>query len=222
MDDFKRLKTLIVEDDAKIIALYKKALHSTVFQLKILRSGTKAITELTHYHHDLVLLDIKMPSVSGISVLRHLRLDLANNYTPVIMITSSSDSTEVKSCLKYNISGYIVKPFDYKKLAFKILDYYQVTEKDHSLLLKEALIQIDNLSVDKDIVNIISKHTKLKKRDYFYFGPCPFPNCSGEIKVSEEKQIFSCEVCERKGDVFTFVMELTGLIGRELMECFKK
>ncbi len=65
----------------------------------------------------LVLLDIRMPKVDGIEVLRRLKADPELRKLPVIMLTTTDDTREVERCHQLGCSGYIQKPVDYDKFA---------------------------------------------------------------------------------------------------------
>ena len=63
----------------------------------------------------LLLLDIKMPKVDGIEVLRQVKADSELKKVPVIMITTTDDPKEVDMCHQLGCSNYITKPIDYEK-----------------------------------------------------------------------------------------------------------
>jgi CheY-like chemotaxis protein len=65
----------------------------------------------------LVLLDIRMPKVDGIEVLRRLKSDPELNKLPVIMLTTTDDSREIERCYELGCSVYIQKPVDYDRFA---------------------------------------------------------------------------------------------------------
>lgn len=65
----------------------------------------------------IVLLDIRMPKVDGIEVLRRMKADSELQMLPVIMLTTTDDIREVQRCHRLGCSGYIQKPVDYDKFA---------------------------------------------------------------------------------------------------------
>jgi len=65
----------------------------------------------------LLLLDIRMPQVDGVEVLRQLKADAELRTMPVIMLTTTDDPREVERCHALGCSNYIVKPVDYDKFA---------------------------------------------------------------------------------------------------------
>ena len=70
-----------------------------------------------HGHMYLVLLDIRMPKVDGIEVLRRIKADPHLRKLPVIMLTTTDDTREVDRCHQLGCSVYIQKPVDYEKFA---------------------------------------------------------------------------------------------------------
>ena len=62
----------------------------------------------------LVLLDIKMPRVDGVEVLRQLKADLRTALIPVIMLTTTDDPREIQRCYELGCSVYVTKPVDYQ------------------------------------------------------------------------------------------------------------
>jgi CheY-like chemotaxis protein len=65
----------------------------------------------------LLLLDIRMPQVDGVEVLRQVKQDAQVRNMPVIMLTTTDDPREVKRCHELGCNNYIVKPVDYDKFA---------------------------------------------------------------------------------------------------------
>jgi CheY-like chemotaxis protein len=78
--------------------------------------GKGATSGRTPPHPMLLLLDIKMPRVDGVEVLRQLKSDPQTALVPVIMLTTTDDPREIQRCYELGCSVYITKPVDY--LAF--------------------------------------------------------------------------------------------------------
>jgi CheY-like chemotaxis protein len=76
-------------------------------------SGRKRGTETSY----LLLLDIRMPQVDGVEVLRQLKTDEELRKIPVLMLTTTDDPREVARCHGLGCSNYIVKPVDYERFA---------------------------------------------------------------------------------------------------------
>jgi two-component system, response regulator len=62
----------------------------------------------------LILLDLKLPKVSGIEVLRALKSDERTRYIPVVVLTSSREESDLQECYRLGVNSYIVKPVDFE------------------------------------------------------------------------------------------------------------
>jgi CheY-like chemotaxis protein len=118
---------VLVEDDDGHATLVERNLArvGVTNQLVRLKDGQEAIDFFAAQHGPaataasaarslLLLLDIKMPRVDGIDVLRHLKADPHTAAIPVIMLTTTDDPREVPRCYELGCSVYITKPVDYQ------------------------------------------------------------------------------------------------------------
>ena len=113
---------LVVDDDEGHAILIRENLESAGLKNRIehFRDG-QAVLDFFAANSTkepyIVLLDIRMPKVDGIEVLRRLKADPELRKLPVIMLTTTDDSREVERCHQIGCSGYIQKPVDYEKFA---------------------------------------------------------------------------------------------------------
>ena len=112
-------KILLVEDEKTTILLVNKFVHDIGHSIStIVSTGEEAIREVAHTNPDLVIMDIILEGeIDGIDAARQINEIYR---TPVIYITSSSDTLTVQRALATNPSGYIVKPIDKKELKSAI------------------------------------------------------------------------------------------------------
>jgi CheY-like chemotaxis protein len=119
---------LIAEDDAGHARLIEKNLNRAGLRNQIVRfdNGQAVLDFLLRNGAGrqrrsdapyLLLLDIRMPQVDGIEVLRQLKQDQELRKIPVIMLTTTDDPREVERCHAIGCSSYMVKPVDYDKFA---------------------------------------------------------------------------------------------------------
>lgn len=112
---------LLVDDSANDVTLIKAALKDTHFgnEIIVAEDGEEAIDFLyrkgkyTGYEGEkpiLILLDIKMPFMDGIEVLKIIRADAAFNHVPVVMLTSSRDTSDLQECYNNGANSFVVKP----------------------------------------------------------------------------------------------------------------
>jgi len=119
-----KLKLLIAEDDDKTIKLYEKFLSGIAFQTKIVKDGPEALIAYDQWRPDIILLDILLPTMPGLEVLKEIREVRKDKSPAVIMATSQGKQDTVKTCIQQGIQGYILKPIDIARLNRSIIDNY--------------------------------------------------------------------------------------------------
>jgi len=119
---------LLVDDSPNDVTLIKAALRDGHFgnEIIVAENGEEGLDFLyrrgkfADYKGDdpiFILLDIKMPFVDGIEVLKIIRADAAFNKVPVIMLTSSSDTRDLKECYDSGANSYVIKPINVKEFV---------------------------------------------------------------------------------------------------------
>jgi CheY-like chemotaxis protein len=127
----KEVVILIAEDDDGHAALIRKNLQRAGIHNEIIRfrDGQEVIDFLfaegdrPHRQHGapyVLLLDIRMPKVDGVEVLRRIKADPELGKLPVVMLTTTDDPREIEKCHAMGCSSYITKPIDYDKFVYAI------------------------------------------------------------------------------------------------------
>jgi two-component system, response regulator len=117
----KVVEILLVEDNMDDAGLTIRALkkHNLANDLLHLKDGAEALdflfSEKADNHPRLILLDIKMPKVSGIEVLRKLKADPEKKAIPVVVLTSSKEERDIIESYRLGVNAYIVKPVNFEK-----------------------------------------------------------------------------------------------------------
>lgn len=109
MDENKKTKVLIIEDDSYISDMYKIKLESENFEVVIAEDGVKGIKELEKYRPDVILLDVVMPKVDGFSVLKTIKNTEEIKNIPVVMLTNLGQKDNVERGFELGASGYVIK-----------------------------------------------------------------------------------------------------------------
>ena len=105
-------RVLIVDDDSGIRLLLATYLRRQGFQMLEARNGQEALEVMRAGKADLVLLDLMMPEVSGLEVLRERAADAAMRQIPVIVVSANLKRDVTAAVLDYDIWGVLTKPFD--------------------------------------------------------------------------------------------------------------
>lgn len=107
------MKILVVDDDPDILTVAKCALEmEDDISAKCLLTGKDAVQEIKNFSPDIVLLDVMMPELDGLAVLKLIREDIQVKETPVILFTAKALHNEVEFYKEKGAQGIIVKPFD--------------------------------------------------------------------------------------------------------------
>jgi two-component system response regulator len=131
------VEILMVEDNPndEMLALHAFKRSNLVNNLYVVRDGAEALefifctgayAERKIENPKLILLDLKLPLVDGIEVLRQIRRDPRTHMIPVVMLTSSSEERDVVESYKLGVNSYIVKPLDFGQFneVARHLGYY--------------------------------------------------------------------------------------------------
>jgi len=119
LDEIKSI--LLAEDDPNDVELTLTALaqHNLANKVEVVRDGAEALDYLFRRgkfatrpdgNPVVVLLDLKMPKVNGLEVLHKIKTDEKLKTVPVVALTSSRESPDVKRCYDYGVNAYVVKP----------------------------------------------------------------------------------------------------------------
>ena len=119
---------LLVDDNENDVELTKRALtqYHLVNEIHVARDGAEAL-DFLHRRGPfarrpaadpaVILLDIKMPLIDGVEVLRTLKGDPRLQLIPVVMLTSSREDPDVEACYRLGANAYVVKPVDFMQFA---------------------------------------------------------------------------------------------------------
>lgn len=120
-------KILLVDDEAEFVDLMQMRLEANGYEVITANNGKDAIARVEKDKPDAVLLDIMMPEVDGLTVLKEIRAKDAK--LPVFIITAFSNEEKVKTAGKLNASGFIVKTQDLGKEVKNITAAIEIYEK---------------------------------------------------------------------------------------------
>lgn len=109
-----RPRILVVDDEASIRELLAKTLALADYDVDVSHDGRAALERLRTTHYDLLVTDLKMPGVDGLTVIREARRYRAD--LPVIIITGYSTEASAIEAINLGVSGYLTKPFRIPKV----------------------------------------------------------------------------------------------------------
>lgn len=107
---------LIIEDEADAAELFAEMMRVSGFRVLKPSSSMPAITLMSTENPDLVILDIMMPDVSGLDILRQMRRDPALTNIPVVVVSAKSMPADIRNGMEAGASTYLTKPVGFLDL----------------------------------------------------------------------------------------------------------
>ena len=113
-------KALVVEDDADIVELVSLYLGKDGWDVESVADGRRALEKVRRGSYQLIILDIQLPGMDGLSVCAELRRDRASASVPLVMLTARGDESDRVVGLEMGADDYVVKPFSPKELLARV------------------------------------------------------------------------------------------------------
>ena len=144
---------LIVEDDAPIAQMIREALSLGGYQSEICSDGTGAVSTALSGEYDLILLDVMLPGIDGIELLRRMRADSRLAELPVVMATARGAEYDKIHGLDLGADYYLTKPFGVMELVScvkAVLRRVHPKAVEHLLKADGLLVNLDEHTVSDD------------------------------------------------------------------------
>lgn len=135
--------TLLIVDDEKQNRLLLTELFGATYKIIQAKNGVQALEKARQHRPDLILLDVLMPEMDGMGVLRELKRDDATRLIPVIFITALDSATDEANGLNLGAVDYISKPFHPPIVRVRVRNQLQLV---HQRRLLEQLASLDGLT----------------------------------------------------------------------------
>jgi two-component system alkaline phosphatase synthesis response regulator PhoP len=133
----KKFSILLVEDEENLQEALKLNLELEEYEVTSVYDGAEALKAVQQEHFDLMILDVMLPELDGISVCENIRLQ--NNDIPILMLSAKNSSADRVLGLKKGADDYLTKPFNLEELLLRVS---KLLEKSSKLANKEPLPQI--------------------------------------------------------------------------------
>lgn len=118
----EKFKVLLVEDNQMNKILVREILTLNGYEIIEARSGTEALKALAVSRPDVILMDLHLPEMDGITATRIIKSDEKNRRIPILALTASAMRGEEDKILSKGFDGYVAKPIEKKKLLEAILE----------------------------------------------------------------------------------------------------
>jgi two-component system, OmpR family, response regulator len=151
----KKGSILVVEDEERIARVLELELEYEGYKVTKVLDGLEALAAYRNGSWDLILLDVMLPGLSGIELLRRIRKN--DLHTPVILLTAKSSVEDKVSGLDLGANDYITKPFQIEELLARIRAAFRMkrTEEQQPQNINDDLLRFADLSVNRKSREVI-------------------------------------------------------------------
>jgi two-component system, OmpR family, response regulator ArlR len=156
-------KVLVVEDDAGIAGFVQLELQHEGFEVSYAADGREALILFESAVPDIILLDIMLPGLSGLEVLRRIR---KNSHVPVILLTARGETYDKVNGLNAGADDYLAKPFEIEELLARMRAVMRRTSDKSSV--PDSCLKVRNLELYPDSMNVLlnKQSVELSKTEY--------------------------------------------------------
>ncbi len=211
-----RMKVLIVDDSRSLRMVLRRELNAIgITNTDMAEDGTTAIEALRKEPFDLMLLDMEMPELTGIDVLRIVKADPELHHVPVIIVSGSEKVDRTVECIQIGAEDYLPKPFNSVLLrarVFSVLAKKRLGDLNRERILElqreKELLNVEQLKTEKLMLNILPKPIadRLKRGEQNIASSYPevtilFSDLVGFTKLSTTKS--AAELVRLLNDLFS-------------------
>jgi DNA-binding response OmpR family regulator len=142
---------LAVDDDNEVLETVGRVLRHEAYDVSLANSAAQALTLLEKRVPDLLILDIIMPEMDGITLCRQLRRDSRYIPLPVLFLTAKGSTDDIVNGLDAGADDYVVKPFELAELRARIAALLRRGTRDRK---SDSILQLNDLRLDSDTYQV--------------------------------------------------------------------
>jgi len=155
------MKVLLVEDEVKVAHFIKEGLHDEGYTVDVAHDGRKGLEYIKVSTYDIVLLDLMIPEIDGLELLRNMRA--WGVMTPVLIITAKNSKEDVVKGLDTGSDDYLTKPFSFGELLARMRALLRRSRKTDSHILEYKDVILDPYSRR---LSVASKEVELTEKEF--------------------------------------------------------
>lgn len=142
---------LAVDDDNEVLETVGRVLRHENYEVSLASSAAQALVRLEQRLPDLMILDIIMPEVDGVTLCRQLRQDSRYIALPILFLTAKGGTEDIVTGLDAGADDYVVKPFELAELRARIAALLRRGSRDKS---SDSVLQLNDLRLDSDTYQV--------------------------------------------------------------------
>ena len=146
MSDVNKRRILVVDDEPQVATIVRSYLEREGYEVAVATTGSSALEVFRRQKPDLIVLDVMLPSVDGLDVLREVRRD---SQVPVIMLTARAESEDKLAGLELGADDYVTKPFSPRELTARVKAVLRRSAPEAGPSGKKP-VRVGELAIDPD------------------------------------------------------------------------
>jgi len=150
---------LAVDDDNEVLETVGRVLRHEAYEVSLANSAAQALTFLDKRIPDLMILDILMPEMDGITLCRQLRRDSRFIPLPILFLTAKGGTDDIVSGLDAGADDYVIKPFELAELRARIAALLRRGTRDKKT---DAILQLNDLRLDSDTYQVQVENSQVQ------------------------------------------------------------
>ena len=155
------MRVLLVEDDRKVASLVRKGLEAEDYAVDVAQDGEEGQFMAAEYDYDIVILDVNLPRVSGLAVLKEIRS--RRPHLPILLLTSHNRVEDRVRGLDLGSDDYLTKPFSFSELSARVRAILRRRARPADLVLRVADLELNRTS---RIVSRAGRRIELTSKEF--------------------------------------------------------
>ena len=160
------MNILLIEDEPGVASFISKSMKEAGYGLDIAPDGKTGYQFLEDNNYDLIILDLILPDINGLTICQKIRKDNKHANVPVLMLTALGGADHVATGLETGADDYLTKPFKFKELLARVRALHR--RANISGQFPENILTFDNLemNLDSKIVKRDNQEIQLTAREF--------------------------------------------------------
>jgi two-component system, OmpR family, KDP operon response regulator KdpE len=164
-------RVLVVDDEAEVRTAVRRGLELMGYEIEVASDGVEGVDKIDAWHPDIVLLDLAMPKMGGLSAIEHIR---TWSKVPIIVLSVMGEETDKVRALEAGADDYLTKPFGLQELHARI----RVALRHAGTGPTESILQFGDVRLDPDkrLVTVGGEEVHLTPIEYELFKQLAMSN----------------------------------------------
>lgn len=159
-------KILIVDDELSVHRLLSAYLKKHNYVVENCMNSQEVVEKVEQFQPDLILLDLMMPKLDGVSATRRVRNMNLNSYLPIIVLTAKKEVRDMVTALEAGADDYITKPFEFEELIARIKNMLRMKNLQDGLVNKSVELNEANQQISRLNHVLVETNKQLQRKLY--------------------------------------------------------